>query len=523
MNPADRTVVPSPGRPVPARTARGGRRGGLARRLALVAALTGLLAGIAIGVPGASPTAAAAAPTIVSLTFDDGNADQLAALPVLSRYGMHGTFYVISGSVGAPGYLTRADLATIAADGHEIGGHTVSHPDLTGVPADEAARQICDDRVTLAGWGFRPTSFAYPYAAYTTATEAAVAGCGYNSARALGDLASAHGCTGCDLASPVPPPDPYALEAVDEIDTSWTLAQLEQVVTRAEVAGGWVPFTFHHLCAGCDSLSISPATFADFLAWLALRPATTTVRTVDQVVGGTYRTPVPGPPASGSTAVVNASLETAGAPDFPQCWFPGGYGTNTATWTRTTDAHSGGFAERLDLTGYGSGDAKLLPVFDLGSCSPAVTAGHTYRVTASYRSTAVTQFAAYYRDAAGAWFYWTSSPWFAASSAWSGADWTTPPVPAGATGLSFGLNLFTDGSLTTDDYAIADTAASAPAPARVAAALAPSAASSAVTPVSRPGASGRHAHRRAWDRHARPFLPGRLRPGQRVAIPVLPD
>lgn len=492
------------------------RRRGATSALRVLVSLAVVLGGLLVAGP-VSPAAAAPA-TVVSLTFDDGNADQMTAVTTLAQSNMHGTFYIISGSVGAPNYLTRSDLSTIAANGNEIGGHTVSHPDLTTVPADEAQRQVCNDRVTLSGWGYSVTSFAYPYAAYNSALESVVANCGYNSARALGDIASAHGCTGCEQAGPVPPPDPYALAAVDEIDNTWTLAQMQQVVTRAEAIGGWVPFTFHHICSGsgCDSLSISPTLFSSFVTWLASRPSTTTVKTVNEVIGGTVKPPVSGPPATGNTAVANPSLETAGAPDFPQCWFPGGFGSNTPTWTRSTDAHTGGFSERLDMAGYSSGDAKLLPVFDLGSCAPAITAGNAYQLSAFYKATTTTQFTLYYRDASGAWFYWTSSPWFAAASTWTQATWTTPAAPAGATGISFGLNLFTNGTLTTDDYAIAPAGQSA----------AVRAAAGVRTPPPAPLSgykAGSHPHIRHWNKKARGVLPGALTPGTRIATPMLPD
>jgi hypothetical protein len=47
--------------------------------------------------------------------------------------------------------------------------------------------------------------------------------------------------------------------------------------------------------------------------------------------------------------------------------------------------------------------------------------------------------------------YWTQSPTFAASSTWAQATWTTPPIPAGATHLSFGLGITAVGTLTQDD------------------------------------------------------------------------
>ena len=103
--------------------------------------------------------------TVVSFTFDDGDADQMTAARILRSYGMRGTFYIITGAVGTPGYVTLADLHQLAAAGNEIGGHTVSHLELTHVSTAEARRQVCTGRDILTRWGFRVTSFAYPGAA----------------------------------------------------------------------------------------------------------------------------------------------------------------------------------------------------------------------------------------------------------------------------------------------------------------------------------------------------------------------
>jgi hypothetical protein len=95
-------------------------------------------------------------------------------------------------------------------------------------------------------------------------------------------------------------------------------------------------------------------------------------------------------------------------------------------------------------------------------CSPGVTPGHTYSLRARYASTAVTRYALYDRSGPGTWTYWISSPGFAPGSTYIQTVFGTPPVPAGATGISFGLNLFTNGTLTTDDYAIYDTVGAPP-------------------------------------------------------------
>ena len=421
-----------------------------------------------------APVAQAAAPatTVVSLTFDDSTADQMVAASALQASGLHGTFYAITGSIGAPNYLTLVNLQTIYSAGNEIGGHTVNHQDLTLQPADEAQRQVCNARNQLTAWGFPQTSFAYPYAVVNASVETIVKNCGYNSARSLGDVQTQLGGTAGVYAETVPPPDAFALRAPGEVDSTWTLADLQNTVINAENnGGGWDILTFHRLCApgtaNCDpSVSISPELFTQFTIWLAAHiqaVPTTSVKTVGQVIGGTVKPAVtaPAPPAVAG-ALTNASLETAASPGVPKCWSAYGYGTNTPVFAETSPGHTGNVAETITMTGYTDGDAKLLPTFDTGGCSPGATAGHTYQLGAWYKSTGVTQFEVYYRTAAGAFVYLTSSPYFAAATAWTQAVWTTPALPADATGISFGLNILGNGSLTSDDYSFFDVTSSTP-------------------------------------------------------------
>jgi peptidoglycan/xylan/chitin deacetylase (PgdA/CDA1 family) len=421
--------------------------------------------------------------TVVTMTFDDGDADQMAAARVLHRYRLPATFYIITGAVGAPGYVTRSDLHRLAADGNEIGGHTVSHLRLTALTTGEARRQVCDSRSILARWGYQAISFAYPGGADSPRTEAIVRGCGYTSARGLVGL-RAPGCPGCALTESIPPRDPMALRTAGEVDSSWTLRDLERTVSAAQRRGGWLPLVFHHVCGGrrCGGLAVRLTTLDAFARWLAQRQGRgTAVRTVGQVTGsqlaggqapGGRIRPVPRVAAAGPHGIINPSLESAAASgavsaslettsaapaSTPRCWMDGGYGQNTARWRRTTDSHAGRWAQRLTVTGYHSGDAKLLPQFDLGECSLPVHPGQSYTLGAWYQSTARSQYSVYYRTWSGRWVYWTSSPYFAASPGWAQARWATPAVPAGASGLSFGLALFSNGSLTTDSYSLAAT------------------------------------------------------------------
>ena len=409
-------------------------------------------------------TATAHRPTVVSLTFDDGTAGQFAAAQAMHRYGVAGTFFVITGAVGAPNYMSLPELHSLAAYGDEIGAHTVSHLDLVATTAAEARRQACAGRDILTRWGFRVTSFAYPDGAANRQVGAIVRDCGFDAARIATGLAGPD-CPDCATAETVPPADPFAIRTPGQVDSGTTLADLEQSVLRVQrTGGGWLPLVFHHVCpAACGVLSIRDATFAAFVRWLTgERSHGITVQTVHQVLGGPVR-PAIAVPAVRAHGVVNASMAKAGAkaavnldmatPDrsgAPFCWMEGGYGRNKARWQRIRDA--GHWAERLTVSNYQSGGAEFLQLFDLGECALPVRPGRSYELSASYRGTVTTQFSVYYRNAAGRWQYWTSSPYFSPAGQWARADWRTPPVPAGITGLSFGLSAFSNGTLVTDDY-----------------------------------------------------------------------
>jgi len=452
------------------RADRGTQWAGRPARAVIAAIVVAGFAGAGVqGMPSSSAVAAPAVQTVVSLTFDDGTSDQRIAAPIMQELGMRGTFFVPSGFIGSPGYLTRDDLSRLAAAGHEIGGHTVLHPDLGTLPGEELRRQICNDRATLLGWGFQVSSFAYPFAVSTPEAEAVVKECGYNSGRMLGDIRSRFGCEECYYAAVIPPRDPYYTEAYDMVDSTWTIDDLKNAVVNAENAvideekvPGWLQLTFHDFCiVECSSTATPLSMFTEFLRWLQPRATTnnTVVKTVAEVIGGPVQPavvePLPNPPAPGANGIVNPGLEELGGTGLPYCWGPATYGDLEADFT-LSPGRTGAVASALTVSRHKEGDAKLVPQLDLGACAPTVIPGHRYFLHTWYTSTTVTQYSVYLRNSQGVWDYWLSSPWYEASSDWASAEWVLPPIPEGSTGISFGLALFENGSLTTDDYRLYD-------------------------------------------------------------------
>jgi peptidoglycan/xylan/chitin deacetylase (PgdA/CDA1 family) len=123
-------------------------------------------------------------PQAVALTFDDGYEDAFTnALPVLRRYGYTATFYIISGLVGQPGYMTWDQLAALWDAGMEIGAHTIDHLDLTTLDTYEAERQIAQSKADLErGLGISVVSFCYPGGIYSAGLMEQVRAAGFLSA-----------------------------------------------------------------------------------------------------------------------------------------------------------------------------------------------------------------------------------------------------------------------------------------------------------------------------------------------------
>ncbi|GAA2524509.1 polysaccharide deacetylase family protein [Pilimelia columellifera] len=441
-----------------------------ARRVSVpvLVALAAAMALVALpAITGVGVSAETNGQTVVSLTFDDGVRNHYTeATPILDEHGARGTFYVNSGRIGATNFLTQEDLEEMDATGHEIGGHTVDHADLPTLSPDDQRRSICNDRADLIARGFPVTSLAYPFGDATATTEQIAQECGYHSARGVGGLRTATACHGCPWSESVPPAKKFLTRATASVKNTTTLDDLKAYVTNAESnGGGWVQFVIHHVCeADCGGVyTMKPDLLDDFMTWLAPRADdNTVVKTVHEVMGGEVKPAVPGPPLpmAPGNLVLNPSLESFGAGYVPSCFQLGGFGTNTFSWSRTTDAHSGSFAEQLTINGYTSGDRKLVIAQNSATCAPKATPGTAYRLGVWYKgswgpATSV-RLVAYYR-AGGVWKYWRTGPVLPTGAGWTKMpDYVTPAAPAGADAVSFGLAMTGNGTLITDDYAVSE-------------------------------------------------------------------
>jgi peptidoglycan/xylan/chitin deacetylase (PgdA/CDA1 family) len=129
----------------------------------------------------------------VLITFDDGFADfGGTALRALREREMVATLYPATDFVGrrSPGgapMLGWDDLCELGTSGDvEVGGHTVTHPQLDAIPAARARVEIAQCKATLEDrLGTPVRSFAYPHGYSSAAVRAIVREEGYDSACAV--------------------------------------------------------------------------------------------------------------------------------------------------------------------------------------------------------------------------------------------------------------------------------------------------------------------------------------------------
>ncbi len=101
----------------------------------------------------------------VVITFDDGSRTNFDhAAPLLERYGMTATFFVIAGRIGAGGKMDRPQIADLARRGFSIQSHGLTHIDLSCVDDRTMRDELRESRAILEEITGKPvTHFSAPF------------------------------------------------------------------------------------------------------------------------------------------------------------------------------------------------------------------------------------------------------------------------------------------------------------------------------------------------------------------------
>ena len=182
----------------------------------------------------------------------------------------------------------------------------------------------------------------------------------------------------------------------------------------------------------------SLAAVATNIANLSTTSTSVTVNVSNQIV-------VPPSPPVGSTAntIPNPSVET---PDSsggqPQDWTADSWGSNTAAFSYLNTGHTGNRSAKVTLSNYKNGAA------DWDYTAQNVSAGH-YRYTDWYQSDVTSEIDAAVTVNGTVQYYYLGTVLPSATWAQASAEFD---IPAGATSITVFHLIYSNGSLTTDDF-----------------------------------------------------------------------
>lgn len=109
--------------------------------------------------------------TSVILTFDDGYEDNYTEMfPILKKYNLKATVYMIAYKIGKPGYLTEEQIKEMSDSGLvQFGSHTLDHPELTRLSEDDIRAQLEGSKWLISQVTGKPvTTIAYPSGEYNS-------------------------------------------------------------------------------------------------------------------------------------------------------------------------------------------------------------------------------------------------------------------------------------------------------------------------------------------------------------------
>lgn len=185
----------------------------------------------------------------VILSFDDDYSTTYDhAYPYMKRYGLKGSVYTISTTVGSPGYTSVSQLNEMYNYGWDICNHTATHPDMSKLTQRQAEAEIqqCADFIKAHGWtrnqGYM--HLAYPHGRFSLPV--------LNADTALG-LATARGTLPQRQANAL---DARYLLYTLPIDPTYSRAQVMAEVDKVISSGGVLQLNFHRLTTSRPTATI---------------------------------------------------------------------------------------------------------------------------------------------------------------------------------------------------------------------------------------------------------------------------
>ena len=165
-------------------------------------------------------------------------------------------------------FINSKQLLAMQANGHEIGSHTQTHPDLTTIPISQAQAEIMGAKNDLLSMGISPVNtFAYPYGEYNADVQQLVSEAGHTGARGVEN--------GYNLKNT----DKYALK-IQEMNVNTNMVQVRNWINTALADKTWLILMFHKIDQSGYEYGTTPEMFQEIVDYIVA--ANSSVITVEQ-------------------------------------------------------------------------------------------------------------------------------------------------------------------------------------------------------------------------------------------------
>ncbi|HEX5456696.1 MAG TPA: polysaccharide deacetylase family protein [Candidatus Saccharimonadales bacterium] len=217
---------------------------------------------------------------LISVTFDDGwESVYTVAAPLLQKYGIHTTQYIISSTYKQKNYLSQSQIDSLLASGHEIGCHTVTHPDLTSLSDSDLWQELNGCKTTLEKeYHIVPLDFASPYGRFNKRTISEIKKVFVTHRNTEGDFIDGIDNYDINLKQTF---DRYNIISIT-VRRDTPISQLKQVVDYTVKHKGWLVFDYHQVDEGSSVYGLDKKSLGKQLAYLSSTPVK--IVTIQQVL-----------------------------------------------------------------------------------------------------------------------------------------------------------------------------------------------------------------------------------------------
>lgn len=199
---------------------------------------------------------------VVTVTFDDGwETIYSQGFELLEEYDIDTTQYILAGAFDDHLYFSKSQVMSMQSAGHEIGSHSLSHPNLTVLSGQQLDTEVKSSQEILSSDFGTIRHFASPLGAYNEKTIDKISKNYMSHRNTVADISEID-ATDINLKRSF---NIYNINAYT-IEKSTTLRDLKKLIEFTRKRKGWLVLTYHQVDAGdASQYAVSPSTLKSHL------------------------------------------------------------------------------------------------------------------------------------------------------------------------------------------------------------------------------------------------------------------